>query len=33
MAFVRKFTEDVKAQGLVDAAIARSGLRAATTAK
>jgi polar amino acid transport system substrate-binding protein len=33
MAFVRKFTEDVKAQGLVDAAIARSGLRAASTAR
>jgi polar amino acid transport system substrate-binding protein len=33
MAFIRKFTEDVKTQGLVDAAIARSGLRAATTAK
>lgn len=33
MAFIRKFTEDVKAQGLVDTAIARSGLRAATTAK
>ncbi|MES2027669.1 MAG: transporter substrate-binding domain-containing protein [Pseudomonadota bacterium] len=33
MAFIRKFTEDVKAQGLVDAAIARSGLRAATTAR
>jgi polar amino acid transport system substrate-binding protein len=33
MAFIRKFTEDMKMQGLVDAAIARSGLRAATTAK
>jgi polar amino acid transport system substrate-binding protein len=33
MVFVRKFTEDVKARGLVDAAIARSGLRAAQTAK
>lgn len=33
MAFIRKFTEDVKTQGLVDAAIVRSGLRAATTAK
>lgn len=33
MAFIRKFTEDVKTRGLVDAAITRSGLRAAMTAK
>jgi polar amino acid transport system substrate-binding protein len=33
MSFIRKFTEDMKTQGLVDAAIVRSGLRAATTAK
>lgn len=33
MAFIGKFTEDVKARGLVDEAIARSGLRAASTAK
>lgn len=31
--FIREFTEQAKAQGLVDAAIARSGLRAASTAK
>jgi polar amino acid transport system substrate-binding protein len=31
MAFVKKFTEEAKAEGLVSAAIARSGLRAATT--
>jgi polar amino acid transport system substrate-binding protein len=33
MAFVRQFTDDAKSQGLVSAAIARSGLRAASTAK
>ncbi|MDB5503159.1 MAG: transporter substrate-binding protein [Tardiphaga sp.] len=32
LAFVRQFTEQAKAQGVVTAAIARSGLRAATTA-
>jgi polar amino acid transport system substrate-binding protein len=32
LAFIQKFTEDVKSEGLVTAAIARSGLRAATTA-
>jgi polar amino acid transport system substrate-binding protein len=31
--FVRQFTEDMKAKGAVDAAIARAGLRAAATAK
>jgi polar amino acid transport system substrate-binding protein len=31
--FVRQFTEDAKSRGLVDAAIARAGLRAAATAK
>ncbi|CAN5175573.1 ABC transporter substrate-binding protein [soil metagenome] len=31
--FVRQFTEDAKSSGLVDAAIARAGLRAAATAK
>ncbi len=33
MGFIRDFTEQAKAQGLVDAAIARPGLRAASTAK
>lgn len=33
MGVIREFTEQAKAQGLVDAAIARSGLRAASTAK
>lgn len=33
MAFVRQFTDDAKSQGLVSAAIARSGLRAASPAK
>jgi polar amino acid transport system substrate-binding protein len=32
IAFVRQFTEDAKAKGLVDAAITRAGLRAAVTA-
>ena len=31
MAFVRQFTHDVKSEGLVDAAIARAGLRGAVT--
>lgn len=33
MDFIRAFTEQAKAQGLVEAAIVRSGLRAASTAK
>jgi polar amino acid transport system substrate-binding protein len=32
-AFVRKFTEDVKSEGLVEAAIARAGLRGAVTSE
>ena len=32
-AFVEKFTEDVKAEGLVKAAIARAGLRGATASE
>jgi polar amino acid transport system substrate-binding protein len=31
MAFVRQFTNQVKSQGVVGAAIARAGLRGATT--
>jgi len=31
--FVRKFTDDVKAEGLVAAAISRAGLRGAMTAE
>ncbi|SHM20103.1 hypothetical protein SAMN05444321_5555 [Bradyrhizobium lablabi] len=31
MAFLRQFTVDVKSEGLVNAAIARAGLRGAVT--
>jgi polar amino acid transport system substrate-binding protein len=31
MAFIRQFTNEVKSEGVVGAAIARAGLRGATT--
>jgi hypothetical protein len=33
MPFIRKFTEDVKAEGLVKAAMMRAGLRGAVVAE